>query len=215
MDPRTVDWSLYLVTDRGLARGRPLAEVVAAAIRGGVTVVQYREKDRCTGEMVQEALEVGEVCRRLGALFLVNDRLDVALAAGADGLHVGQQDLSPVTARALLGPEAVLGVSAGSVEEAREAERSGADYIGASPVFATPTKADAGPPLGLEGLSAIAAAVSIPVLAIGGVHASNARSVIEAGASGVAVVSAILAAEDVEGAARALRQVVDSVRRRP
>ena len=214
MDRKPVDWSLYLVTERGLARGRPLAQVVEAAIRGGVTVVQYRDKQGCTGEMIREAGDILEVCRSMGATFLVNDRLDVALAVGADGLHVGQQDLPPALARSLLGPEAILGVSAGSVPEAREAEAAGADYLGASPVFATPTKTDAGPALGLQGLSEMVAATSIPVVAIGGIHAANARPVIEAGAAGIAVVSAIMAADDVEGAARQLRGVVDRARRR-
>ena len=210
---KKIDWSLYLVTDRSLSRGRSTAAVVEAAIRGGATVVQYREKSLSTKLMIEEAGAIAEVCRRLGALFIVNDRLDVALAVGADGLHVGQDDMPAGLARRLLGPDRILGVSAGSVEEALEAAAAGADYIGASPIFSTPTKTDAGPALGLAGLSAMADRLALPVVAIGGINASNARSLMEAGAAGLAVVSAIVAADDVGGSARALRAIIDAAGR--
>jgi thiamine-phosphate pyrophosphorylase len=205
-----VDWSLYLVTDRGLSRGRSAAVVVEAALRGGATVVQYREKAASTRRMIEEASELAAICRRYGAAFIVNDRLDVALAVDADGLHVGQGDMPADVARRLLGPGKLLGVSAGSVEEALRAAGEGADYIGASPVFATPTKEDAGPALGLEGLAAMSTRVSLPVVAIGGINLGNARALLIAGAAGLAVVSAIVAAEDVEGAARSLRLAIES-----
>jgi thiamine-phosphate pyrophosphorylase len=205
-----LDYRLYLVTDAGLSRGRPAAEVVAAAIRGGVTMVQYREKSAATLAMLEEAREIRRLCARAGVPFIVNDRLDVALAAGADGVHVGQDDLPAAAARRLIGPDRILGVSAGTPEEARRAQEDGADYIGASPIFATPTKPDAPPAMGVEGLRRLAAAVSVPVVAIGGMNARNAALIVAAGAAGAAVVSAIVAAEDVEAAAREIREALDA-----
>jgi len=210
---RHVDWSLYLVTDRGLSRGRSHASVVEAALRGGATVVQYREKEASTKRMIEEAAELAAICRRFGALFIVNDRLDVALAVDADGLHVGQDDMPARLARSLLGSGKILGVSAGDMDEARRAVDEGADYIGASPVFPTPTKTDAGPALGLSGLAEMASASGLPVVAIGGINTTNAREIIAAGAAGIAVVSAIVAADNVESSARSLRLIVEATRR--
>ena len=210
---RAVDYRLYLVTDSGLSRGRSTGLIVAAALRGGVTVVQYREKAGSTRDMVAEAREIRLRCADAGVPFIVNDRLDIALAVDADGVHVGQEDLPAATARQLIGPGRILGVSAGSIGEAQRAEADGADYLGASPVFDTPTKPDAPPAVGLEGLRRMAAAVRIPVVGIGGMNAGNAAAIISAGAAGVAVVSAIVSAEDVEAAARAIRRVVDRGKR--
>jgi thiamine-phosphate pyrophosphorylase len=205
---------LYLVTDAGLSRGRSHLSIVEAAVRGGVTIVQYREKNASTRRMIEEASGLCRLCRAAGISFIVNDRLDVALAVDADGVHVGQDDMPASLARRLLGRKKTLGVSAGSVEEALEAVDDGADYIGASPVFSTPTKPDAPPPLGIEGLRRITEAVRIPVVAIGGINPGNAAAMREAGAAGIAVVSAIVAAEDVAEAARALRAAVENVRAR-
>jgi thiamine-phosphate pyrophosphorylase len=205
---------LYLVTDAGLSRGRSHVEIVEAAIRGGVTIVQYREKDASTRRMIEEAATLLALCKAAGVPFIVNDRLDVALAVDADGVHVGQDDMPAALARRLIGRKKILGVSAGSIQEARKAVDDGADYIGASPVFSTPTKADAPPPVGIEGLRAMASAVSIPVVAIGGVNQRNAADMMEAGAAGIAVVSAIVGAEDVAAATRALRSVVEKMRTR-
>ncbi len=209
-----IDLSLYVVTDAGLARGRSHLEIVRAAIAGSVTVVQYREKEATTRRMVEEAWELRALCREAGVPFIVNDRLDVALAVDADGVHVGQDDMPAFLARKLIGPERILGVSVSTVKEALQAEQDGADYISASPVFSTPTKPDAPQPTGLEGLRAIVATVRQPVVAIGGINASNAAQVIRAGAGGVAVVSAIVAAEDVESAARELRAVVEAAKKK-
>ena len=200
-----IDYSLYLVTDRALARGRPLADVVRAAVAGGVTCVQLREKEASAREFAAAARELVALLRPLGVPLIVNDRIDVALAAGADGVHVGQQDLSVADARRLGPPGWIVGVSAESVADAARAERDGADYVGASPVFATPTKADHAPPLGLAGLRALRAATKLPLVAIGGLHAGNARETIRAGADGLAVVSAIVAADDPRAAAAELR----------
>jgi len=200
-----VDYTLYLVTDNRLSRGRSCAQVVQAALRGGVTIVQYREKSATTRRMIEEARELLRRCRQAGVPFIVNDRVDVALAVDADGVHVGQDDMPAALARSLIGPKKILGVSAGTTEEARQAEADGADYVGASPVFATPTKTDAPPAIGVDGLRALASAVRIPVVAIGGMNAENAAVIRSAGAAGVAVVSAIVSAPDVEAAARAVR----------
>ena len=208
-----MDWSLYLVTDAGLSLGRSLGRIVEAAISGGATLVQYREKGETTRRMVEEARTLRELCRRRGVPFIVNDRLDVALAVDADGIHVGQDDLPAPLARRLIGRGKLLGVSAESPEEAARAQADGADYVGASPIFATPTKSDAPPPLGVEGLRSLAAAVSIPVIAIGGINRDNAAAMIEAGAAGIAVVSALVSAEDVESAARSLYAIVAKAKR--
>ena len=203
-----IDYSLYLVTDRALARGRPLADVVRAAVAGGVTCVQLREKEASAREFAAAARELLSLLRPLGVPLIVNDRIDVALAAGADGVHVGQQDLSVADARRLGPPGWIVGVSAESAADAARAERDGADYVGASPVFATPTKADHAPPLGLAGLRALRAATKLPLVAIGGLHAGNARETIRAGADGLAVVSAIVAADDPRAAAAELRREI-------
>ena len=209
-----MDYALYLVTDAGLSRGRSHLQVVGAALRGGVTIVQYREKSATTRRMIEEARELRKLCASAGVPFIVNDRVDVALAVDADGVHVGQDDMPAALARRLIGDKKILGVSAGNPEEARRAVADGADYIGASPVFATPTKSDAPPPMGAEGLRRLAQAVSVPVVAIGGMNAENAQSIMAAGASGIAVVSAIVAADDVERAARAILSAMEKVRGR-
>lgn len=205
-----LDLSLYLVTDRDLAVGRPLAGIVRAAADAGVTCVQLRDKSGSTRTLVSQAQELISLLRPRGIPLIVNDRVDVALATGADGVHLGQDDLPLPAARALLGPSRVIGISVESVEQAIAAERTGADYLGVSPVFATPTKTDTAAPLGLDGLSAIRRATALPLVAIGGIGAHNAAAVIRAGADGVAVVSAIVAAADP---GRAAADILAQVRR--
>ncbi len=206
------DPTLYVITDRAAALGRPLEEVVAAAIRGGATVVQLRDKDSSAGALVATGRLLLPVTRLAGVPLIVNDRVDVAMAIGADGVHLGQDDLPAAEARRLLGPGAILGVSASSVEEAVAAESAGADYLGVGSVFATGTKPDAGAPIGPGALSPIRAAVRIPVVAIGGVTGSNAAAAVRAGADGIAVVAAVMGAPDVEEAARTLVEVVREAR---
>lgn len=207
-----MDYTLYLVTDANLSRGRSHREVVEAAILGGVTVVQYREKSASTRQMIDEALELRDLCRRYGVPFIVDDRVDVALAVEADGVHVGQNDMPASLARHLIGHDKILGVSAENTEQALAAQADGADYIGASPIFATPTKPDAPPSMGVAGLLQMARACPLPIVAIGGLNATNAGSMIRAGAAGVAVVSAIVGADDVQTAAGELRYVIDLAR---
>lgn len=209
MSHREFDPSLYLVTDRGLAGERRLSEIVDRALAGGATMVQVREKEVPTRAFLETVLQVRDVTARRGTALIVNDRVDVALAADADGVHVGQSDMPAREARGLLGPGRILGLTVTSAAEAREAERQGADYLGTDAVFATPTKPDAGTPLGLAGLRELVGATSLPVVAIGGIHAGNAREVLETGAAGLAVVSAVFAAADPGAAARELRAIVE------
>ena len=205
-----IDYALYLVTDRGLSRGRATAEIVREAVAGGATCVQLREKHGSSREFLEEAQAVRAVLRGTGVPLIINDRVDIALAVGAEGVHLGQRDLPIGQARRLGPPGWLIGVSAESREDALRAEQEGADYIGVSPVFATPTKTDTAPPLGLAGLREIRAAVKIPLVAIGGLHAGNAREVIRAGADGLSVVSAIVAADSPREAARALRREIEA-----
>lgn len=203
-----IDFSLYLVTDRTLSRGRTTCEVVRAAVAGGVTVVQLREKHCTTREFIAEARLLVEMLRGTGVPLIINDRLDVALAAGVDGLHLGQNDMRIADARRIAGPGMVIGVSAESLDDALRAEEEGADYIGVSPVFATNTKKDTAEPLGLAGIRMIRERVRLPLVGIGGINIDNAAQVMAAGADGVAVVSAIVAALCPESAAAALKQRV-------
>ena len=205
-----IDYSLYLVTDRTLSLGRSTVEVVRAAIRGGVSCVQLREKGCSTREFMDEARLLKALLAGTGVPLFINDRLDVALAVGADGVHLGQNDLAIADARRLVGNRMIIGISAESVADAIRAEAEGADYIGASPVFTTPTKTDTAPPLGLDGLRAIRRAVQLPLVAIGGINADNAAAVLRAGADGLAVVSAIVSAPCPRTAAAGLRQRIQS-----
>jgi thiamine-phosphate pyrophosphorylase len=206
--PRNIDYSLYLVTDRGLASNRATLDIVRAAVRGGTSCVQLREKQCSTREFIEEALAIRAFLKREGILFLINDRVDVAQAVGADGVHLGQNDMPLKMARTILGDSMIIGISAESVADAVAAEREGADYLGVSPIFATATKTDTALPLGLAGLREIRKAVRIPLVGIGGLNKHNAADVIRHGADGVAVVSAIVAADDPQAAAQDLQKII-------
>jgi len=210
---RSPDWRLYLVTDRGLARGRSIAWVAEAAVRGGVTAVQWREKSCPTSDFIELGRELKSLLAPLQVPLIVNDRVDIALEIGADGVHIGQHDMDPARARSLMGPGAIIGLSIETVEQARAAASLDVDYLGVGPVFATATKMDAASPLGLAGLVRIRAISRHPIVAIGGIGLENARQAIDAGADGVAVVSAICAADDPERAARELRRAIDAALR--
>jgi thiamine-phosphate pyrophosphorylase len=210
---KPIDYSLYFVTDRRLARGRPTLEIVRAAVQGGVTCVQLREKTCSAREFIAEALSVKAFLTSCGVPLIINDRVDIALAVGADGVHLGQTDMPLAVARSLAGPALVIGVSAESIADAVAAQAGGADYLGVSPVFATPTKTDTAAPLGLAGLAAIRRTVKLPLVAIGGLHAGNAAAAVHSGADGVAVVSAIAAADDPAQAARDLKRAISGARR--
>ncbi|MFB3779214.1 MAG: thiamine phosphate synthase [Bryobacteraceae bacterium] len=202
------DWRLYLVTDRTLAHPRPLEEVVEAAVRGGVTAVQLREKQCGTRQFVAVAKSLRAILPA-GVPLIINDRVDVALAAGADGVHLGQSDMDYHDARRLVGPDRFVGLSVETMEQALAAEQLDADYLGVSPIFPTPTKTDTGSAWGIEGLRLLRAHSRRKLIAIGGINERNAGEVIAAGADGIAVVSAICAAPDPEFAARKLRRIVD------
>lgn len=196
-------WRLHLVTDATLCGERGLLAVVQAAVRGGVTCVQLREKTLDTRAFVERARALKALLSPLRIPLLINDRVDVALAAGADGVHVGQSDMVPQDVRRLM-PGALIGLSIESWQQMREAERAPVDYYGISPVFATSSKADAVPALGLAGLQQLRRMTARPLVAIGGIQAGNVAAVMAAGADGVAVVSALCAADDPARAARAL-----------
>lgn len=196
-----IDWSIYLVADAGYAQGRDLLALVEAAVRGGATVVQLRAKDLPARDFAALAQEVARRLASTGVPLLINDRVDIAIACGAAGVHLGQDDLPVPDARRVLGPGAVIGVSVNTPEEARRAAAEGADYVGAGPAFATSTKDTPLAVLGPEGIARIKSAAVVPVLAIGGITAANAASLAAAGADGVAVVSAVLGSPDPEGAA--------------
>jgi len=213
MAKRTVDWTLYVVTDKALAGGRSHAAQAQAAILGGATVIQYREKLGNTRQLIDEASAVRDVCRELGTTFIVNDRVDVALAVGADGVHVGQEDMPAISARRLIGPDMLLGVTVGNAAQARQAQADGADYLGTDPVFFTGSKPDAGPPIGVDALAEICRAVRIPVVGIGGINAGNVAQVMQAGAAGAAVISAVVSAPDMNAAARRLREAIRLAKR--
>lgn len=198
-------YDLYVVTDEMIGRGRSHVELARQAVAGGADVIQLRDKTLPGRALFDAALAIREITLDAGALFIVNDRLDVALAAGADGVHLGASDLPIGDARRLAPPGFIIGASVGSVDAALRAAAAGADYVALSPTFETNSKDDAGPGHGLMTLSAIRAAVSLPLVAIGGITAANVADVIAAGADGVAVISAVVAHDDVAAAARDLR----------
>ena len=204
---------LMVVTDPGCGEGRGIVEVVRAALRGGAPSIQLRGKDQPAREQAALARALLTETRAMGALLLVNDRLDVALAAGADGVHLGQDDLPLEAARRIVPPHFIVGISAETAELARAAERGGADYVGTGPVYATGSKPDAGDAVGCARIAEVAAAVALPVLGIGGIAIANAADVVRAGAAGIAVISAVMRAADPEQATRDLLRAVDGARR--
>ena len=196
--------ALHVLTDRAWSRGRDILEVAEAAIAGGATVIQLRDKTASTRLLVEEGQALRRLTRERGALLIVNDRIDVALAVDADGAHVGQDDMPAALAREMLGPARILGVSAGNLAEAEAAVAAGADYLGVGPIYATRGKDDAGAPVGPDLLAQIAARWNTPQVAIGGISVENTTDVVRAGAVGIAVITAVVNAEDVTGAAREL-----------
>jgi thiamine-phosphate pyrophosphorylase len=186
----------YFITDSKLSRAGNESDVLSA-VSCGVRVVQYRNKNSETREMYQEAVRLGEICRDFGSIFLINDRIDIALAAKADGVHLGQSDMPCPAARRLLGPDKVIGVTVHNLAEAREAQSVGADYLGVSPIFQTATKPDAGKPAGIRLIEEIQREVDIPLIAIGGINHDNAPEVVRAGADGLCAISCVVAKENV------------------
>ena len=208
-----MSYDLYVITDESLAGGLPHAEIARRAVAGGADVIQLRDKTLNCRELASTGREIRKITRRAGALFIVNDRLDVAIACGADGVHLGQGDISPGVARQLTPPGFIIGISVGSVEEATRAEKEGADYVALSPTFSTGSKTDAGPGHGLVCLLEIRNVVSIPLIAIGGITLENVQEVVRAGADGIAVISAVVSAPDITGAARTLQARIAQAKR--
>lgn len=202
-----MDYSLYLVTDRALAGERDFEDLVGRAIRGGCTLVQLREKEASSGEFYERALRLKKVTDYFHVPLIIDDRIDIMLAVNAAGVHLGQSDLPAEAARQIIGPDKILGVSARTVEDAEKAESDGADYLGVGAVYPTTTKGDA-EKVSREELEKICSTVSIPVVAIGGLNARNIPSLEGSGISGVAVVSAIMAQDRPEEAARLLKDTV-------
>lgn len=203
--------ALYIVTDSSLCR-LPEEAMVAAALKGGAKVIQYREKEASTLAMVATARRLRELTTAHGAILIVNDRIDVALAAGADGVHLGQDDMPHEAAREILGERAIIGITAHTVEEALEAQQMGADYVGLSPIFPTATKTDAGPAAGLAFVEEAGQTIRIPKVAIGGINETNMKDVLAAGADCVAMISAVVTSEDIEGTVRRILGDIRSVR---
>lgn len=196
---------LYAVTDRAWTGGQTLFMQIESALKGGVTLVQLREKELDLDEFVEEAVRVKEICRRYKVPLIINDNIEVALKSGADGIHVGQEDMGVADIRRLVGNDMIIGATAKTVEQARAAEASGADYIGVGAVFPSPTKTKA-IRITLESLKEICSSVSIPAVAIGGINKKNMPELTGGGMKGVALVSAIFAAEDIEGECRLLKK---------
>jgi thiamine-phosphate pyrophosphorylase len=184
----------YFITDSGLSRAGNVRDVRKAE-SCGVRIVQYRNKDANTKEMYEEAVRLREICNN--ALFLINDRIDVALVVDSDGVHLGQSDMPYAAARKILGPDKIIGITVHNLSEALEAQKLGADYLGVSPIFPTATKPDAGKPAGIVLIEKIRALVDIPLIAIGGINLANAPEVIRAGADGLCAISAVVTKEDV------------------
>lgn len=201
---KNIDYSLYLVTDRPLCLGRDLIQVVKEAVAGGVTLVQLREKNASTRELLEIAVEIRKILQGTSVPLIINDRIDIALALNAEGVHLGNIDMPYKKAREILGPDKIIGLSAESMKDAMAASRLGADYLGVSPIFTTPTKPELETGLGLEGLRKIRSVTELPLVAIGGMNVSNCRAAVESGADGIAVVSAICSVPDPGLAARAL-----------
>jgi thiamine-phosphate pyrophosphorylase len=203
-----IDLSLYLVTDRGLSLGRSNLDVIRAAVAGGVTMVQLREKEATTRAFYEEGLKIREFLEKHNIPLIINDRLDIALALDADGVHLGQDDMPVAVARRILGDDKIIGASVFNAREAREGEAAGADYLGLSPIFVTSTKPDLTAEIGIDGIAPIRQAVRIPLVGIGSMNGGNALKAVRAGLDGVAVVSAICSNRDPEGAARAIKAEV-------
>ncbi|MDQ0480458.1 thiamine phosphate synthase [Hathewaya limosa] len=208
MKKSNIDYTLYLVTDREILGNRNLEDAVEEAILGGVTLVQLREKNCSSLEFYNTAKNIKEITRKYNIPLIINDRLDIAQAIDADGVHIGQEDMPVDLARKILGQHKVIGVSAQTLEQALIAEEEGADYLGVGAIFNTTTKRDAIQDMGLKILKDIKVKVNIPIVGIGGIDHSNAKSVIQTGADGVAVVSCILKETDIRNSSKRLYDIV-------
>jgi thiamine-phosphate pyrophosphorylase len=204
----------YIITNADIVPGRDHIQGAREALQGGADVIQFREKNMDTGEMIRVCRITQDLCRQYGAIFIVNDRVDVALAMDADGVHVGQQDMAASIARRLIGPHKILGVSAGNLERAKKAEADGADYVGVGMIFPAGLKKDLRAAKGVEVLYEVSQVVKVPIVAIGGIDHRNAPRCIEAGAAGCAVITAVIGASDVRKSTADLAQVIRDAKAR-
>lgn len=202
-----IDYSLYLVTDRSFLGNKSLKEAVGEAIEGGVTFIQIREKDISTRAFYKIAADVKEVTDYYKVPLVINDRIDIAQAIDADGVHLGQSDMPIQIARKILGKNKIIGISVENVYEAKEAEGNGADYVGVGTVFYTGTKKDINKPIGLEGLTEVCGSIKIPKVAIGGINKNNFKDILKAGVDGAAIISAILGEKDIKEASKLLKKL--------
>jgi len=206
---KSIDWKLCLVADAEAAKGRYLLNLIEKAVNSGVTLVQLRAKELQTREFLQLARQTAELLKGKSIPLIINDRIDIALACGAEGVHLGQEDIPLPYARKILGKKKQIGISVNTVNEAEEAEKGGADYLGVGPVYYTPSKRDLKAILGPSGLKVIRERVKIPILAIGGINAENATDVMSCGVDGIAVISALMGAEDIAEATKELLQKIN------
>jgi thiamine-phosphate pyrophosphorylase len=205
---KPIDWRLCLIADAEAAGDRNLVSIIREAVDAGTTLVQLRGKKLSTRQFMNLALEASEYLKSRNIPFIINDRIDIALSCEADGVHLGQEDLPLPFARQILGKQKLIGISVNTVKEAEEAEAKGANYIGVGPIYHTPSKEELRTILHLEGLRTIREKVKIPILAIGGIQAETARDVISAGADGIAVISALMASEDIRKATSKLLEAI-------
>lgn len=207
-----MNYDLYVITMEVLTMGRSHLDVAKAALEGGAGVIQFREKTKTTSEMYQVASNLKILANEYGIPLLIDDRLDIALAVDAKGVHLGRHDMPLPIARKILGPDRVIGASARNVQEAIKAEREGANYLGVGPIYLTPSKTDAGEPIGWRILEEIKKAVKIPIVAIGGITTEKVKEVLEAGADGVAVISAVAGAADMKAATAKLLNSIREIK---
>ena len=209
-----MNYDLYIITDQRISHGKSHLEVAEAALTGGATVIQFRDKEMEDSEAIEVCRKIYELTKKKGISFIVNDRVEVTRIVQADGVHLGQEDQSLDFARKILNQNQIIGISVDTAEQAIEAEKEGADYLGVGPIYPTATKLDAGRALGVTRLKEIKEAVSIPVIAIGGIDEDNLEEVLRAGADGVAVISAVVGAPDITQACRKLKNKIEYIKKR-
>jgi len=205
-------YDLYLVTDESLSLGRDITDIVKQAVKGGVTMVQLREKELDTRQFINRALQLKKILSEYGIPLIINDRVDIALAVKADGVHIGQNDMPYDFVKKIVTDNMIIGLSVETLDQAIEAEKYDIDYLGVSPIFSTPTKTDLYKEWGVEGLRKVRSFTKHKLVAIGGINSSNAAGVIQAGADGIAVVSAICSAENPEAASKELKAIVEKMK---
>ena len=209
-----MNYDLYIITDQRISHGKSHLEVAEAALAGGATVIQFRDKEMKDSEAVVACREIYKLTKKKGVSFIVNDRVEVAKAVDADGVHLGQEDMSFSSARKILGKEKIIGISVDTVEQALKAVKGGTDYLGIGPIYPTATKSDAGKALGTARLKEIRESVNIPIVAIGGINENNLEEVLRAGADGIAVISAVVSAPDITEACRKLKTRIEYIKKR-